>query len=291
MTRRWRTKYHLKYVTINDFYTCNLRCCYCFTQTESGAEHLTRQRTHDAQTLFEDMVARGYLAPDAVIHWGGGEVAIYPHFEPVASLLIENGVLQFVNTNALVYSPVIEQGLRQRRMVVQVSVDSGTPETYELIKGRPAFEVVFKNLTRYVRAGDVQVKYIIMEQNNSDQDVDGFLARCQAAGVKEIVVVPEAGELVRKAISEKTITSAARIMFGAIKSKIVINEDATAFGVDYVNDVCRELLSLLVASYADSSKIVRNLSLPIGFNVRNFRRHGRRAWRYLHSRGIGRRTA
>jgi len=151
----WSDKRGLGHITINDFYTCNLKCCYCFTQTESGVEHMKLKRTHDTMALFQDMVANNYLDREAIINWGGGEVAIYRHFEPIASLLVAKGYTQFVNTNALVYSPVIEEGLRQGSMLVQISVDAGTPETYRQVKGVDAFEIVWQNLTRYARAGFV----------------------------------------------------------------------------------------------------------------------------------------
>ena len=236
------------------------------------------KRTHDTMALFTDAVSRDLVAPDAMIHWGGGEVAIYRHFEPVAGLLNQNGVAQFVNTNALVFSPVIEQGLKQRSMVVQVSVDAGTPETYAQVKGRDAFEVVFKNLARYARAGDVQAKYIVMELNNRPEEVEGFMAACAQAGVGEIVVVPETGELVRGAISERTLDAAAAMLAAALKRGMVLNEDAFVWGGRYAPQV----LARLAAPPHNQGRAAL-------FRAK-LRRHRKRAWRYLHARGLGRRA-
>jgi sulfatase maturation enzyme AslB (radical SAM superfamily) len=279
--KRWHGKQPLKYVNINDFYTCNLRCAYCFTQTESGVEHLKRQRKHDTLALFEDMVAQGYLAPDALVHWGGGEVAIYRHFEPVARLLANNGTTQFVNTNAVVFSKVIEQGLKQGNMVVQVSVDSGTRETFRLIKGRDAFDVVWRNLAQYTRAGDMQVKYIVMEDNNAPAEVDGFIEQCLASGVRDVLVAPESSESVRRVISQRTLRAAAGIILRALEQGMVVNYDAYEFGSFYAPQVRQHLDGLL----AEHDKLNPRSALLVA----KARRYTKRGLRYLKSRYIDRR--
>ncbi len=274
--KRWKSNPGLKFVTINDFYSCNLRCQYCYTRTESGVEHLKRRRSHDTLALVEDMVARGLFAKDATVYWGGGEVAIYDYFEPIAKLLNQHGISQLVNTNAVVFSPVIEEGLSCRGMVVQISVDAGTAETFHQIKGVDAFEVVWKHLARYAQAGDLQVKYIVMQDNNSPEDVNGFLEQCRRAGVGEIVVAPESGEMVRRAISPESLEAAAAILAGGIAQKMVVNDEAFDFGEFYKPLVSQRLAQCLAEQH--------------GLNPRRalfqakLRRHGKRVKRGLRTR-------
>jgi molybdenum cofactor biosynthesis enzyme MoaA len=214
--RKWGTcTYPLESITINDWTECNLRCEYCYTLDPSSARFTGSKRTHSLPLLFEDIFAQGYIGPNAKVSWGGGEVTIYKDFEVVSRTLIERRIPQLVNTNAVLFSPTIERGLRTKTMTVQVSVDAGTREIYKTIKGSDAFDMVWENIGKYAQAGSVILKYVLYNKNSDLKVVENFVELCQQKHVASIVLCPEARQNIQKTFSDDTLRSAAAILFKA----------------------------------------------------------------------------
>jgi molybdenum cofactor biosynthesis enzyme MoaA len=74
---------------------------------------------------------------------------------------------------------------------VEVSVDAGTRETYERIKGKDVFGPVVTNLIEYAEHGDITLKYIASKDNLDDRDLDGFLDLVRTLKAKSVMVTPE----------------------------------------------------------------------------------------------------
>jgi MoaA/NifB/PqqE/SkfB family radical SAM enzyme len=226
----WAQKeYMLRSITINTFTVCNLRCDYCYT-LKSEYKHY-KQNSYALLPIFTDAIQNKYLAHDTTIFWGGGEPTILKDFEELGLFLLQHNVYQFVNTNGIIYSEFIEAALREKRVNIQISVDSGTRESYRKIKGKDVFEQVWNNIQRYSIAGTVFVKYILKENNSDDREVKEFIHQCQIRGVKHIIVAPESVEFSKEIISDKTLQSVVTMVIEARKSCIDINEpDTNCFG-------------------------------------------------------------
>jgi sulfatase maturation enzyme AslB (radical SAM superfamily) len=242
--RHWPPKpYLFDSLTINDFKECNLRCDYCH-RTEMDRSQVQTIRTHELLPIIRDMVEKGYLSSHASINWGGGEVALYRDFEPVATYFTKRGFRQFVNTNATIHSKAIEAGMKTGLMDVQVSVDSGTKETYRVVKGRDAFEAVWANISRYAAVGPIAIKYIVMEKNAGRGEIDNFISMCRAAGIAQIIAAPENNQFANNEIPTDTIRSVAYMIHQARKAGIRVNERAVRFGDVYGKQIRSFLLDL-----------------------------------------------
>ena len=249
-------------LTINDFKECNLRCDYCH-RTESDRSQVQTERTHELLPIIRNMVENGYLSSRAIINWGGGEVALCRDFEPVAMYFTKRSFRQFVNTNATIYSEAIEAGMRTRLMDVQVSVDSGTRETYRIVKGRDAFEAVWANITRYAVVGTIAIKYILIESNSSRSEIDSFISMCRAARIAKIVVAPENNQYANNEISTDTLRAAAYMIHQAQKAGIGINERAERFGDVYGKQIRSFLVDLEITRSGRWLLMLRFLMLVI----------------------------
>ena len=88
------------------------------------------------------------------------------------------------------YSPAIERMLRRGgagdRLVI--SIDSATPETYEIIKGFDLSKRVWDNIARYAKIGPdiLEVKYIVLPENA--HETAEFVRKCHEIGVKRVSV-------------------------------------------------------------------------------------------------------
>lgn len=100
---------------------------------------------------------------------------------------------QILNTSGLLYKDYIEKALTENEnFSVQISVDSGTAETYRKVKGQNGFSIVWNTIRNYCRSGKrVFVKYIMFSYNSSKKEIDSFIDLCNNAGVKNISVSAE----------------------------------------------------------------------------------------------------
>ena len=71
----------------------------------------------------------------------------------------------------------IEKALTENdNFSVQISVDSGTAETYCKVKGQNGFSIVWNTIRNYCRSGKrVFVKYIMFSYNSSHKEIDAFI--------------------------------------------------------------------------------------------------------------------
>lgn len=68
-------------------------------------------------------------------------------------------------TNVEIYSDEIAEFLRTGNSTVNISLDSGTPETFSIVKGRNSFDKVLSTIENYAKVGNVELKYIIFTIN------------------------------------------------------------------------------------------------------------------------------
>jgi sulfatase maturation enzyme AslB (radical SAM superfamily) len=117
-----------KSVTINHFSNCNLNCYYC--QLNHAAWRKKRIIPYDIVPTLEDMWNRKYITDQTIVTWGGGEPSIYKYLNNTLNFLSERNIHQHMNTNAVVFSPEIATVFEKGNMILAVSPDSGTKETY-----------------------------------------------------------------------------------------------------------------------------------------------------------------
>ena len=184
------TPYLFNDVNIGHHTACNTDCYYCRTNSNSAPNPVAAREAVPLLPLFKEMVERGYVDPNAIIRFGGGEPTILPEFEKLVDYFLEVGRRFFINSSGVRYSPAIERMLRRGgagdRLVI--SIDSATPETYEIIKGFDLSKRVWDNIARYAKIGPdiLEVKYIVLPENA--HETAEFIRKCQAIGVKRVSV-------------------------------------------------------------------------------------------------------
>lgn len=186
---------------------CNCRCEYCnlWQQGHKGYGY-------DPLPALQSLKEQNALRPECFISWGGGEPSILPTFEQASSWALENGYFQYVHTNALRYSPALANVLGEKRGRINVSLDSGTAETYRRVKGIDGFTQVIGNLGKYAAKGGANVlnlKYIIYEANNSFDEIARFLELAKELGAGDVEFSFNFLETNAGKVSEQTIGAAA----------------------------------------------------------------------------------
>jgi len=212
----------LKTLVLNHFRECTLDCCYCGIGSAQN-QKTWRQRTDKYRFLpvLEEIRRQDLLDPQAVFHWGGGEPTITKDFKEIVTILMDLRLRQLINTNATVYSPALEEALRRGLVTCQVSIDSGTPETYARIKGRNLHDKVWRHVRQYAVGGtDLIVKYILMDGNNTEGEVTAFVRNCVDGGVKSIHIAANDRDLQADAISGQTLKAAALLQVLAQRAGI-----------------------------------------------------------------------
>jgi molybdenum cofactor biosynthesis enzyme MoaA len=122
-------------------------------------------------------------------YWGGGEPTIFPQFNQIANFLMENNYKQLVNTSGIVWSEVIQSGLKKGKLIVQVSPDSGTAETFYKVKGSNKFNEVWNTINKYCEfPSSVTIKYIVFSLNSTTEEISTFIKMCLENNVRRIEI-------------------------------------------------------------------------------------------------------
>ena len=188
--REWPRHAHpLRIVGIAHYAHCNIKCSYCFLQTQDPGSFAEGLKPYSLLPVMKSLIEDGSLAPDAIIDWGGGEPTAYREFDALFDLLIAHGTFHYIHSNGVRLPEAIRRTPRPDRVHVVCSLDAGLPETYAAIKKVDALERVWRNLEEYVRLGvNVTAKYIVMSENCAPAELDAFLERVRRAGIADLIV-------------------------------------------------------------------------------------------------------
>ena len=210
-------------VSIHNFDGCNSACVYC--PGSEGTLPVKYEATCDHEVFFGRLLSEGVIRQgETVVPWGGAEPTTLQTFEETCEFFVSNRISQVINTSGIKFSPGIERALHQRLATVQVSVDSGTEETFRSVKRNRHYHEVWGNIQRYAETGGhVSVKYILLSLNSDPEEVEVFIERCLAAGVRTVNISADARAIFDRPedvdpITEKELVAAASIYHLAIKN-------------------------------------------------------------------------
>ncbi len=193
--RAWpKSTYPVRWLGLTNWLACNLQCDYCHLQWggvagQVSAGKIPAQR-YDIRPIVRQLINEGWLAPDAVIDWGGGgEPTIMPGFDDLLVQLNTHGTTQWLHTNGTrLPKPILDRTVNPSRIRVLCSVDAGTPQAYLRMKGRDLYDLVWRNLEVYAEAGvEVTVKYIMRDENCSGHELRRFVCDAQRHGRPSLV--------------------------------------------------------------------------------------------------------
>lgn len=170
---------------------CNSRCIYCFT---NDVPDDIKDRTYNAyavlKKLFDENKVR--VSPMACAVFLGGEPTIFPDFEDMTNLMLENNFPNMkIHSSGIYLSPSVLKGLKTGQISIVISPDSGSREVYQKIKRVDCFDKVWANIKSYISSAkdekQVMVKYIVIpDVNDNKEEIDKWFDLIVESGVKYI---------------------------------------------------------------------------------------------------------
>ena len=154
---------------------CNCRCIYCNQFSDTAfvkCEH--DLDLYDIYKIFADEFGNSIKA----VTLADGEITVLPHREKLFRLIEDQNWGVNIATNALIYSVNVAEILSRQPSLLSVSLDAGTAETFNRVKGLNAFYQVVTNIEKYAETKcRIDLKYILIpEINDSFADINGFIA-------------------------------------------------------------------------------------------------------------------
>lgn len=174
---------------------CNSRCMYCGATTDEFLRE--KYRYYDFTPAIKDMIKQKILIPTAKIDFAGGEPTVYPEFENLLTVFLENHFNNlFINTSGIKFSPSIERALKNNQITLTISVDAGSKEMHRRIKRVNSYDKVWANIKRYSKAQQhaktkhkICLKYILVPGiNDIRQEIDLFFEKVLAAKINHVAL-------------------------------------------------------------------------------------------------------
>lgn len=146
---------------------CQCRCIYC-DACQEYPKVLDKTTEAAYEKLFDmlELAERcGILSPGAKWQVSSGEITIHPYHDRIMELV--RGKRAVFYTNCMKFDEAIAQNLHDNpSSAINLSIDSGTAETWKAIKGVDNFDKILENLARYhavsTRPGQITLKYILL---------------------------------------------------------------------------------------------------------------------------------
>jgi pyruvate-formate lyase-activating enzyme len=199
-------------------FVCQFKCIYC--------EHIqqpleTRQKETNRMIEFVRwMQDKRIINNETRITIANGEITINPRFKEILELFSQNPCA--ILTNGMIYRQEIANMLRSERNNLNVSLDSGTPETFRKVKGVDCYDEVCDNITKYAEyahEGSVNLKYILIPGiNDRNEDIDGFLRICNEINATVTLSRDLFGKENFDTNVDSALCSAVRLISGARKA-------------------------------------------------------------------------
>lgn len=199
-------------------YLCNCRCTYCGLWKKHTA------CDYDLLSAITSLFNAHILSKTCFFSWGGGEPTIFKQFEDISHLISQKGYYQYVHTNSIRFSKTLEQILHNNLGRINISLDCGTPQKYKEIKGVDKFSNVIENIIKYrlsaQHASQIDLKYIVFEQNNDLSEIEKFINLCKTTNIQHIQYSMDFREVRKKTVSEKTIQAIRLLIKSAANANI-----------------------------------------------------------------------
>ncbi len=186
--KEWDNEDYISFINFNNWTICNEHCVYCWLN-DADRPHQTQYNVFPA---VKDMAEKGYLKKGGHITIAGGEPCVAPEFDNLLQLFIDYDLSSIrVLTNATKYSPIVERGIKEGRVNIVVSVDSGTKETFIKVKRYDFYDKVWENVAKYVsvqpKSDRVKTKFILIPNvNDTKEEINAWIQKSIDAGIKHL---------------------------------------------------------------------------------------------------------
>ncbi|MCD7779586.1 MAG: radical SAM protein, partial [Candidatus Gastranaerophilales bacterium] len=186
--KEWDNEDYISFINFNNWTICNEHCVYCWLNDKDRPH----QKQYNVYPAIKDMADKGYLRKGGHITIAGGEPCSAPEFDDLLKLFIEHDLSSIrVLTNATKYSEAVERGIKEGRVNIVVSVDSGTRETFIKVKRFDFYDRVWQNIKTYAAVQPacdrVKTKFILIPGlNDTKEEITAWITNSINAGVKHL---------------------------------------------------------------------------------------------------------
>ncbi len=187
----WDEEDYINHFTAAHIMKCNSRCIYC--PIGRIAEWHNREQDFDIKVLLEELREKGLLRFNGSLRFVGGEPTLMNEFEWLVDLFSEKNVPEiYVPTSGIKISKSLCKALEKVETAsIVISVDSGCKETFERIKGTKFYEIVMKNIKKYLSHAKkkefIILKFILLAgYNDTSSEIDKWLRECKRIGIKSV---------------------------------------------------------------------------------------------------------
>ena len=236
----WEIPRSIQVIGFNSDYPCHCRCIYCshMVYREQYAKEIDDclKDFHPAEYLKYLLENKMIDLKTTRIDIASGEIELAPVKDELLDFLYErNFECVTVRSNGIVYDEKITKIIKNKKSYLSISLDSGTKETYQKVKGVNAFERIAKNISLYRQSlGNVHLKYIFLEDNCGEEDIIGFINLCQKNHISAVTISCDI--YFREDIPSKVLDGAKKMTEMAKKYHINIDFDRY-FGEDALKEL------------------------------------------------------
>lgn len=185
---------YINYIHFNHWTHCNCDCIYCYTSWDK--ENYQKRSHYNVMPMIKELFKQNLFRPDGEITFAGGEPTILKEFEELVTFLLKHDTKRItVHSSGIKYSKAIEKGIKEQKLSVCLSADSGNRETYKQVKRVDKFNNFWENAKKYAKAQKnienktfVETKFILIPNVNTyKEEIDKWLDLTVNAGIKTVV--------------------------------------------------------------------------------------------------------
>ena len=165
----------IKYISLENFTYCNMRCSYCSPKYYGG-----REPSYDTDSIISDLINGDYLENTHIV-WGGGEPTLKPKFDIITKNLLDSDNVSKIRvlSNSLKFSEDLNDIVSNEKIRIVTSIDAGTQSTFKEIRGKGEIRKVLDNLRTYKQKiysqENLTIKYILTEDNYYSTELHEFV--------------------------------------------------------------------------------------------------------------------
>lgn len=149
---------------------------------------------YDAYELIKKMYESGKIDVEKLtVRMQSMDLSSIPDFDKYLDLFEQYGAQAIhVSTDNIVYNEKLAKLMKEQKASINICLDSGTKEMYQLIKKADNFDSIIENLKKYAdTTGDsdvgICIHYVLQKNvNDNKKEIDSFLNLMRTIGIKNI---------------------------------------------------------------------------------------------------------
>ncbi|MGM9993595.1 MAG: radical SAM protein [Candidatus Avigastranaerophilus sp.] len=190
----------IRYILLSPWQICNSDCIYCLGHEQpvsyDNPDYKKLVEPYDIVSILKDMIEKNVLAENAEFDFAGGEPTLYPSFDEIIDLLLDNNYKNIIiHTNNIQYSKAVEKGIKLNAISLMISIDAGTKKCHEKVKRVKSFDRVWKNFKTYSKSKPENytmklcTKYVIVPGiNDSEKEIKEFIKQSKKHGATHVAI-------------------------------------------------------------------------------------------------------